>query len=229
MMDEKEEKKEKKSDLSPLPEDDARNFFGTITASVTHELNNILSIIDQSAGLIEDFLASSDSGMQLTEEKLKQITEKIRKNSQRGIGVVKHLNSFAHSTDDPAAAFNANAMLENWVALTKRFADLKAVAMEIFLPDQQIEIRANAYLVRKILYEALKEILLSVQKNDKIKISLNSDGAEAVIIMEGLLAEMKIDSDFSDIEKLTTSAGGSVKAVIDGSKIEFLFRFPIFT
>jgi len=156
------------------PSDDGLKFFGIITASVTHELNNILSIIDQSAGLVEDFMANPDSGVPLTEEKLKQITAKIRKlsiidqsaglvedfmanpdsgvplteeklkqitakirkNSQRGIGFIKHLNSFAHSTDEPGISFNANTMLENWAALTKRFADLKA--RKLGRPDKTV-------------------------------------------------------------------------------------------
>jgi len=217
-----------KGGSSSFTEDDPFMFFGEITASVTHELNNILSVIDQSAGLVEDFLASPDGDVMLTEEKLIQISDKIRKNSRRGIDIIKHLNSFAHSTDHPDAAFGANDMLENWGALTRRFVNLKAATMEIRLSEQPVQIQANAYLVRKILYEALKNILSYVKKDDKIIISVYSDNTDAVIIMEGLLANMPTDTDITYIEKLTTSAGGSVNNVTDNSKIGFEFRFPVF-
>lgn len=218
---------DKKESSSPFDEEEALRFFGIITASVTHELNNILSIIDQSAGLVEDFMSAPSGGMALTEEKLKQITAKIRKNSQRGIGVVKHLNSFAHSTDEPDAAFNANTMLENWGALTKRFADLKAVVMEMDIPPAPVEIKADAYLVRKILYEALKELLLSAQKNDLVKISLKSESPDAVITMEGKLTEIKGDMNSAYLENITVFAGGTLKTVSESSGIKFYFRFPL--
>ncbi|RKX32613.1 MAG: hypothetical protein DRP46_00810 [Candidatus Zixiibacteriota bacterium] len=209
------------------PSDDALKFFGIITASVTHELNNILSIIDQSAGLVEDFMANPDSGVPLTEEKLKQITAKIRKNSQRGIGFIKHLNSFAHSTDEPGISFNANTMLENWAALTKRFADLKAVGMELNLPEEQIEIDTDAYLVRKILYYALKEILSTAQKNDIIKIILTADDPDAVINMEGILSDTGAVTDNTYLENMTAVSGGSLKIETEDTGIKYCFRFPI--
>ncbi|MEW5923813.1 MAG: hypothetical protein AB1746_07485 [Candidatus Zixiibacteriota bacterium] len=216
---------DKKDESSPLPKNDALQFFGVITASVTHELNNILSIIDQSAGLIEDFLGAP-SGMVLTEEKLKQIIGKIRKNSQRGIGVVKHLNTFAHSTDEPDAAFNANTMLENLGALTRRFADLKAVNMEMVIPQTPIEIKADAYLVRRILYEAFRQLLALAQKNDTLKISLSSENSDGVICIEGRLAEKKGEIDCGLLENITAFAGGTFKAVAGDTGIKCYFRFP---
>ena len=216
---------DKKDESSPFGKTEALRFFGTITASVTHELNNILSIVDQSAGLIEDFLAMPDS-MALTEEKLKQIIGKIRKNSQRGIGVVKHLNTFAHSTDEPEAAFEANIMLENWGALIKRFADLKAVITEMNLPSASLRIKADAYLVRKILFDAFWQLLALAQKNDILKISLSSENTDAVIIMEGKLAEAKGGLDNTYLENITTFAGGKFNSVVEGTGIICYFRFP---
>ena len=40
-------------------------FFGTMTASISHELKNALSIINEGAGLLEDLAAMSARGMAL--------------------------------------------------------------------------------------------------------------------------------------------------------------------
>ncbi|MCP3901564.1 MAG: sensor histidine kinase, partial [Desulfobacteraceae bacterium] len=42
--------------------DDKAAFFGKITASITHEIQNVLAIIKENAGLMEDFLLINQSG-----------------------------------------------------------------------------------------------------------------------------------------------------------------------
>ena len=49
-------------------------FFGAITASVSHELNNVMSIIDQNNGLLKDLLAV---GHPISNERLERINNSI--------------------------------------------------------------------------------------------------------------------------------------------------------
>ena len=38
-------------------------FFGRVSASISHELKNVLAIINENAGLLEDFTLMGDRGI----------------------------------------------------------------------------------------------------------------------------------------------------------------------
>ena len=52
-------------------------FFGKIGADVTHEMRNVLSIVGENAGLLDDQLALAESGKALDYEKLKKLSARI--------------------------------------------------------------------------------------------------------------------------------------------------------
>jgi len=64
------------SEQERLLKDEGLAFFGAITASISHELNNVIAIIDQSAGLLNDLLAGAQYGRPITNEKLERISKK---------------------------------------------------------------------------------------------------------------------------------------------------------
>ena len=82
------------------------HFFGALTASVTHELNNVLGTIDQISGLLEDMAASASNNQTVSIENLNSLSEKINRQTERGIALIKQLNTFAHSADHVTAEFN---------------------------------------------------------------------------------------------------------------------------
>ena len=54
-----------------------RAFFGKISASVSHELNNVLAIIGQTAGLLEDLLDSGPGDEPIPRASLERICSQI--------------------------------------------------------------------------------------------------------------------------------------------------------
>jgi len=74
-------------------------FFGTLTASVTHELNNVLSIIDQTRGLLEDLAVGAASGRAIDPARLETIATRIDRQVRKGVEIMSCLNRFAHSLD----------------------------------------------------------------------------------------------------------------------------------
>jgi len=52
-------------------------FFGSITASFSHEINNIMAIIAELSGLMEDLLRVADLGHPPQLERFRRISERI--------------------------------------------------------------------------------------------------------------------------------------------------------
>jgi C4-dicarboxylate-specific signal transduction histidine kinase len=64
------------------------NFFGKITASVTHELNNVFSIINEYNGLLEDQIFIAESELTPNIEKLSRIQDRLAKQIARGETII---------------------------------------------------------------------------------------------------------------------------------------------
>jgi len=46
-------------------------FFGKMTASISHEIKNVLAIINENAGLLEDLALMADGGAEIEPQRLK--------------------------------------------------------------------------------------------------------------------------------------------------------------
>jgi C4-dicarboxylate-specific signal transduction histidine kinase len=165
-------------------ERDGLAFFGAITASVTHELNNVLSIVDQVAGLLGDLAARAARGDVIDAHRLETLQGRIDRQARKGIGIVQHLNRFAHCLDDPQGNFEATEVIEHLLALSERFADLARVRLK---RTEWAEWSANgdAFLFQQAVFQALNCVLRESEEGDGIEIGLRRDGAHGVVSISG--------------------------------------------
>jgi len=85
--------------------------FGKISAAVSHDLKNVLAIVNESAGLLDDLALRAAKGIEIPPDRLNASTARILKQVKRGDAVLKSLNRFAHSTDAPVAQVNVAEVL----------------------------------------------------------------------------------------------------------------------
>lgn len=105
-------------------------FFGKMTASISHEIKNVLAIINETAGLLEDITFMAEKGRPVDPERIKTLAGKIMKQVQRADGVVKNMNKFAHSIDETVKAVDLGETIEFVAALAARFASMRGVVLE---------------------------------------------------------------------------------------------------
>ncbi len=86
-------------------------FFGMISASISHEIKNVLAIISESAGLMEDLLLLAQKGGRLDLEKFQAICAKVRRQTQRADGIIKNMNRFSHSVDQDLQRIDLNELI----------------------------------------------------------------------------------------------------------------------
>jgi len=154
------------------------NFFGKITASVTHELNNVFSIINEYNGLLEDQIFIAESELTPSIDKLTRIQDRLAKQISRGEVIIQNLNKFAHSTDHEYIEFDLNSYVENIINLTTRLANLKKVKLTfdkqsdpILIVNNPYEIMRNIFLIISYLLDTLgsqSELSFSIKSNDDI-------------------------------------------------------------
>jgi len=143
-------------------------FFGKITASMTHEIKNVLAIIQESSGLLEDILDMSESNEFTHKDRFISTLGRIQTQIQRGIDITSNLNSFAHSPDNALAKIDLNELVQNLSLLASRFARLKRVSLVTELSDTPLIVQANSVQLQMDIFSAL-EMLLQHIENGTIK------------------------------------------------------------
>lgn len=147
-------------------------FFGKITASVTHELNNVISIVEQLAGLLEDQLCGAESGAPLDTEKVKSVQERIVLQTDRGVDLLRNLNKFAHSVDEERRDTDLNELAGNLYQLSKRFADLKNINLEMEAAGESIIVRTSPFLLQQVLFWVLMAVISSTPSDEVISLAV---------------------------------------------------------
>lgn len=104
------------------PRDREAAFIGKTTASATHELRNVLAIVKESAGLIEDIIDSSDQRGSPNADRLTRAVGRIRDQVKRGADIITGLNRFAHSLDHSEEEIDLNQAVQQVSFLCQRGA-----------------------------------------------------------------------------------------------------------
>jgi hypothetical protein len=97
-------------------------LMGRIVAGLTHEMKNVLAIVKEGSGLMEDLLESAKPRDEAFEERLRKALSGIRKQVGRGIELSDGLNRFAHTLDGPETLLPPNDVARLVVFLMRRSA-----------------------------------------------------------------------------------------------------------
>lgn len=201
-------------------------FFGAVTASVSHELNNVISIIDQTTGLAEDMIAATDRGKPISVEKLEQVVASLQKHTARGLEIIKRLNTFAHSSDVPRREYDIGESAGNLVELARRLAGLKRANLELHTPAEPVVITGNPFLVQQLLFASIQRSLQDAKRDDIIVVRVAGAQAGAEVIVEA--PELPItEDDFVSplVATLLHLAPGTLEVTTDNARTIFRYHF----
>jgi len=108
--------------------------FSKISATVTHEIKNTISIINENAGLLNDLAMMAGEDGSIPSRQVDGATATIAKQVARSNAIMLNLNRFSHSGDMPVSQANLREILQLMVALTSRKAASRSVTVSILCP-----------------------------------------------------------------------------------------------
>ncbi|QGY40398.1 sensor histidine kinase [Pseudodesulfovibrio cashew] len=196
-------------------------FFGRISASVSHEIKNVFAVINESAGLIEDFTLMAERGMPIQPEKLKSVAASIQGQVRRGDSIVRNMNAFAHSADEPVREVNLAETLGLIVALTTRLADMKQVRLT--LGDcESISRKANPFDLMRLLHGAMEACLDGLAPGDSLVACVKSADGGASFSLSAPGKDVPFASDAS-LSSLAQAMGLRIISEEGTGTLELLF------
>jgi C4-dicarboxylate-specific signal transduction histidine kinase len=145
-------------------------FAGRVAASVTHELNNVLSTISELSGLLADVAASDPAKGEVSQERLERIATSLMAQVKRGAAIVKRLNRFAHSSDTDIQSVNVNELVGLVAGLTEPLTRRHSVTLETDLDDTAITIQTNAFLLEQLLYLWIDDAASASERGQTVRI-----------------------------------------------------------
>ncbi|WP_353118494.1 sensor histidine kinase [Nitratidesulfovibrio sp.] len=110
-------------------DDAAHECVGCLAASATHELQNALAVIRESAGLMQDLVSLCGEGLP-HRDRLCTMLSLIQEQVARGGDLAWNLNRLAHAwEEDGESARDLGAVLEEFVALARRGCAMRGVEL----------------------------------------------------------------------------------------------------
>ena len=117
--------------------------MGRITAATTHEIKNILAIIKESSGLLQDIVRLGKGDAVPKAEQIEKVASRIRAQVARGNAQLTSLNWLSHTVSDRGSSVEINEMSAEIVNLMQRFARLKRVELEFQATDRDVIIHTD--------------------------------------------------------------------------------------
>ncbi|MFO8084814.1 MAG: hypothetical protein R6U27_10905 [Desulfobacterales bacterium] len=176
-------------------------FFGKITASISHELKNSLAIINEKAGLLEDFALMANKGISLDPERMESLAGQIIKQIGRANDIIRILNVFAHSAEEPLKNADLAQILTLVIRLCSRFADMKSVTMVPDIPADSMAIQTRPFFAEYLISHCLTTAMDWAGMDKNIKIGMeHSDDNVKIHIFSLDTAKQPDDDLFPDTE-----------------------------
>jgi len=134
-------------------------FFGNVSASISHDIKNVLAVINENAGLLEDFCLLAERGKPMDPSRLKRLALDVKEQVRRGDGIVTGMNRFAHSVDKSSTEVDLLEILDLLAALALRFAGMRGVLLEVNRARGPVTVATSAFLLLNLLWLCLEHAM----------------------------------------------------------------------
>ncbi|MGB5749433.1 MAG: hypothetical protein WBM69_20810 [Desulfobacterales bacterium] len=197
-------------------------FFGKVNASISHELKNILAIISEAAGLLQDLTEMAAKGQKIELEMLNTCSQDIIEEIQRGFTTIKQMNTFSHSVDVPLKSVN----LIEVINLVINLAGFLSFASKIrFDPpqDEAAVVLTCPFRLQNLVYQTLVFAFKSVGADGEIQVTLDREpNGSARIVFSGLGTKGDLSFPSPETKNIAKSIGVEIRMADDSQAIDIL-------
>ncbi len=175
-------------------EEKGLQFFGKLSASMSHDLKNVLSIINESAGLLEDFCLMSQKGMAIDMDRIGTVAGKIKGQVNRADEFLESFNVFAHSVDRTVYPADLGEVVATLNHLAERSFAGRQIVTEVRLPDEPVIITTRPLLVQTLIWSGIEWARAFLGDNRQMVLSVKSCGRGAAVTI-GPLENLPTEED----------------------------------
>jgi len=131
-------------------------FLAKITTGTTHEIRNVLAIIKESAGLMEDMVNAFEKGRPLKADSIRRSIARIGTQVERGANLMSTLNRFGHSMDYEQDQIDLHDEASQVALLSARLAGQKGHKVEARQGKGAAEFSVNRLHLQMALFNGVE-------------------------------------------------------------------------
>ena len=147
-------------------------FFGAMSSSNFHEINNALAIINENAGLLGDLIHMADNGSEMDLDTLGRVSDRIIDQVGRTKEIVRTINRFSHSVENPEKRVDLGETVVFVANLAHRFALMNGVGISTKLPPAPVKITTSPFFLENLVWLCLDFAMKVAGDEKKITLSI---------------------------------------------------------
>jgi C4-dicarboxylate-specific signal transduction histidine kinase len=200
-------------------------FFGKVTASLSHDLKNVLAIVNENAGLIEDMLTFPGRSPAVNPERLIKAAKAINTQVRRGEAIIGNLNRFAHSADDASAVIAIDKAVELAVGIAARMTAMRGVSVAVEPSRESVRLKTSPFAFQELMWICLEKTSAVESTGERsVHVTIEPSGNGACIRFKGRsVGKPDLQAGEHDSE-LLRSAGAEVKVDQDTGEMIITFN-----
>jgi light-regulated signal transduction histidine kinase (bacteriophytochrome) len=199
------------------------SFFGMTNRLISHEVKNILAIISETSGLMNELVELSQKGMALEPDKLRSLSESIIEDVERANRIIRNLNTFAHSVDNFIREVDIREIVGLMIDVCLLDSALKKTELNLVGGDPCL-IYTSPFFLENLLFHLINFSLRHPDPEKKIWISIDSDDSRTRIALSGLAS--RITGEFPTRRESLLAEALSAEIALDAKRGELLIGFP---
>jgi hypothetical protein len=159
-------------------------FSGKVTASVTHEIQNVLAIIKERAGLMQDLLALGGTlpAQDLT-DRIKTSLEAIQTQVKRGVRLTSGLNGFAHTADHDRIEIDIPDLVGRLVFITERLTRGKEIVTQAVPSTRPLPLLTDPLLFQMAVHLATSCLYRLAEPRSSITVACDDQAGTPRILL----------------------------------------------
>jgi C4-dicarboxylate-specific signal transduction histidine kinase len=161
-------------------------FFGQVAASMSHEIKNCLAIMNENAGLLHDLALLAEKGRPLTPERVKSLAEKMTGQIRRADLIVRNLNRFAHSVDEPDKRVDLTELVRFTAELAGRRAAMQGIELQTDPGQDTVTAVSVPFFLSNLIWCCLDLVLPNQGHGAKVGIRAETGAEGSRIRISGL-------------------------------------------
>ncbi|MFC1816780.1 hypothetical protein ACFL0M_12795 [Thermodesulfobacteriota bacterium] len=165
------------------------SFFGKTNRLISHELKNILAIISETLGLLDELVELSGKGMELKPERLRSMSDSIIEEVERANTVIRCMNTLAHSVDKFITEVDIGQALSLVVELSHLDSAFRKTKLRLVKSETQV-IYTSPLFLEMLIYQVLNYALRGAGPEGEIRISFDCKDNDARITFSGIASNI---------------------------------------
>jgi C4-dicarboxylate-specific signal transduction histidine kinase len=204
-------------------------FLATMTASATHEVRNVLAIIKESAGLIEDMVHVFSRKGTLDTEKVYRTVNRIDTQVKRGADLLTNLNRLSHTLDSESATVELNTEVEQVTFLSQRFARKRGHRIVAVCSEGEAWTVVHPLHLHMALFSAMECCMEELPDGAAITLSVGLEDGHAILEFRGvseggaMVVGPSESEAWESVRRWTESLGVALERADAGFGIRMLF------